>query len=105
VAAAVTCTVGLGAGAATGGSRSGEGTVARESGDPPDLSKLNRQDCQESRLETENREGPKTLGRVLDSYGLSKTVVFVMDGTVDSLQQGPEMASGYPHETLRNLVL
>jgi len=34
--------------------------------------------------------------------GLSKTVVSVIDGTVDSLPQGSELASGYQHETLRN---
>jgi hypothetical protein len=50
------------------------GPPCPESGLSPHISKLNRQDCQESRLETENREGPKTLGRVLDSHGLSKTV-------------------------------
>jgi hypothetical protein len=46
------------------------GPPCPESGLSPHISKLNRQDCQESRLETENREGPKTLGRVLDSHGL-----------------------------------
>jgi len=39
----------------------------------PDLSKPNCQDYQESRLGTENREPPETLGRILDSPGLSKT--------------------------------
>jgi hypothetical protein len=42
----------------------------------PDLSKPNCQDYQESRLGTENREPPETLGRILDSPGLSKTVYF-----------------------------
>jgi hypothetical protein len=46
------------------------GPSCPESGLSSHISKLNRQDCQESRLETENREGPKTLGRVLDSHGL-----------------------------------
>ena len=39
----------------------------------PDLSKPNCQDYQESRLGTEKREPPETLGRILDSPGLSKT--------------------------------
>jgi len=43
----------------------------------PDLSKLNCQDYQELRLGTENREPPETLGRILDSPGLSKTVLCV----------------------------
>jgi hypothetical protein len=45
----------------------------------------------------ENREASKCRRLILDSPGLSKTVVSVTDGTVDSLPQGSELASGYPN--------
>ena len=55
--------------------RVGTESAARQRPASPDLSKLNLQNCQESRLGTENREPSETLGRILDSWGLSKTVV------------------------------